>query len=187
MIEAIHISKAFDGQKVLDDVNLRVEGTVAVMAPSGTGKTTLLRILLGLETLDAGEVRIAGGRMAAVFQEDRLIEHMTALQNLSIAAPAQKKAELLNHLDCLGLLADADKRVSTFSGGMKRRVAIARAIACNPDILLLDEPFSGLDDAMKVRTAEYIRTHMQGKDIILVTHDREEACLLGAKEIIELK
>ncbi len=187
MLEAIHISKAFDGKTVLNDVNMRVEGTVAVMAPSGTGKTTLLRILLGLEKPDAGTIRVTGTRMAAVFQEDRLIEHMTALQNLSLAAPDRKRPALLEHLEALGLSSEANQPVKIFSGGMKRRVAIARAIACEPDMLLLDEPFSGLDDAMKVRAAEYIRTHMQGKDVILVTHDREEARLLEAREIIVLE
>lgn len=186
MLEAISVSKAFEGRPVLRDISLAVSGTVAIMAPSGAGKTTLLRILLGLLAPDAGEVRTGGARVGAVFQEDRLIEHMTALQNLALVAGKASRAQLREHLIRLGLNAEADKRVSAFSGGMRRRVAIARAIVYQPDALLLDEPFTGLDEEMRERTAQYILAHMRGKDIAIVTHDKEEARLLGAQRIFTL-
>lgn len=186
MLEAISVSKAFEGRPVLRDISLAVSGTVAIMAPSGAGKTTLLRILLGLLAPDAGEVRTGGARVGAVFQEDRLIEHMTALQNLALVAGKASRAQLREHLIRLGLNAEADKRVSAFSGGMRRRVAIARAIVYQPDVLLLDEPFTGLDEEMRERTAQYILAHMRGKDIAIVTHDKEEARLLGAQKIFTL-
>ena len=81
---------------------------------------------------------------------------------------------------------EAEKRVSAFSGGMRRRVAIARAIVYQPDVLLLDEPFTGLDEEMRERTAQYILAHMRGKDMAIVTHDKEEARLLGAQKIFTL-
>lgn len=186
MLEAISVSKSFEGKPVLQNVNLAVSGTVAIMAPSGSGKTTLLRILLGLLAPDAGEVRTGGARVGAVFQEDRLIEHMTALQNLALVAGKASRAQLREHLIRLGLNAEADKRVSAFSGGMRRRVAIARAIVYQPDALLLDEPFAGLDEEMRARSAQYIREHMRDKDMAVVTHDREEARLLGAQRIFTL-
>ena len=186
MLEAISVSKSFEGKPVLQNVNLAASGTVAIMAPSGSGKTTLLRILLGLLAPDAGEVRTGGARVGAVFQEDRLIEHMTALQNLALVAGKASRAQLREHLIRLGLNAEADKRVSAFSGGMRRRVAIARAIVYQPDALLLDELFTGLDEEMRERTAQYILAHMRGKDIAIVTHDKEEARLLGAQKIFTL-
>ena len=186
MLEAISVSKSFEGKPVLQNVTLAASGTVAIMAPSGSGKTTLLRILLGLLAPDAGEVRTGGARVGAVFQEDRLIEHMTALQNLALVAGKASRAQLREHLIRLGLNAEADKRVSAFSGGMRRRVAIARAIVYQPDALLLDEPFTGLDEEMRERTAQYILAHMRGKDIAIVTHDKEEARLLGAQKIFTL-
>ena len=99
MLEAISVSKSFEGKPVLQNVNLAVSGTVAIMAPSGSGKTTLLRILLGLLAPDAGEVRTGGARVGAVFQEDRLIEHMTALQNLALVAGKASRAQLKEHLE----------------------------------------------------------------------------------------
>ena len=135
------------------DISLAVSGTVAIMAPSGAGKTTLLRILLGLLAPDSGEVRTGGARIGAVFQEDRLIEHMTALQNLALVSGRASRAQLREHLARLGLEADAEKRVSAFSGGMRRRVAIARAIVYEPDVLLLDEPFAGLEMCIRDRLA----------------------------------
>ena len=184
MLEAISVSKAFEGRPVLRDISLAVSGTVAIMAPSGAGKTTLLRILLGLLAPDSGEVRTGGARIGAVFQEDRLIEHMTALQNLALVSGRASRAQLREHL--ARLEADAEKRVSAFSGGMRRRVAIARAIVYEPDVLLLDEPFAGLDEEMRARSAQYIREHMRDKDMAVVTHDREEARLLGAQRIFTL-
>ena len=111
---------------------------------------------------------------------------MTALQNLALVAGKASRAQLREHLIRLGLNAEADKRVSAFSGGMRRRVAIARAIVYQPDALLLDEPFTGLDEEMRERTAQYILAHMRGKDIAIVTHDKEEARLLGAQKIFTL-
>ena len=121
-----------------------------------------------------------------MFQEDRLIEHMTALQNLALVAGKASRAQLKEHLALLGLEVEAEKRVSAFSGGMRRRVAIARAIVYQPDVLLLDEPFTGLDEEMRERTAQYILAHMRGKDMAIVTHDKEEARLLGAQKIFTL-
>ena len=182
MLEAIAVSKSFEDRPVLQNVNLAVSGTVAIMAPSGSGKTTLLRILLGLLAPDAGEVRTGGARIGAVFQEDRLIEHMTALQNLALVAGKASRAQLREHLIRLGLNAEADKRVSAFSGGMRRRVAIARAIVYQPDVLLLDEPFAGLDHAAALHAAQVIEQQRAGRTVVAVSHGMED-CFAGYRTL----
>ena len=181
MLEAISVSKSFEGKPVLQNVNLAVSGTVAIMAPSGSGKTTLLRILLGLLAPDAGEVRTGGARVGAVFQEDRLIEHMTALQNLALVAGKASRAQLKEHLALLGLEVEADKRVSAFSGGMRRRVAILRALLCGADVIALDEPFKGLDEATRARVIDETKRLCRGKTVLMVTHEAAEAERMGAK------
>ena len=128
MLEAISVSKSFEGKPVLQNVNLAASGTVAIMAPSGSGKTTLLRILLGLLAPDAGEVRTGGARVGAVFQEDRLIEHMTALQNLALVAGKASRAQLREHLIRLGLNAEADKILATIINDSMSQYEKAKAI-----------------------------------------------------------
>ena len=143
-----HLCKSFGGRTVLRDLTFTAgPGITAVMAPSGTGKTTLLRILLGLERPDSGTVEgLAGKRLTAVFQEDRLLEHLSAEGNLRFVLgrvydPAAARALL----DRLGLPDTGAQPVREFSGGMKRRLALARALLAPFDALALDEPFTGLD------------------------------------------
>ena len=143
-----HLCKSFGGRTVLRDLTFTAgPGITAVMAPSGTGKTTLLRILLGLERPDSGTVEgLTGRRISAVFQEDRLLEHLSAEGNLRFVLgrvydPAAARALL----DRLGLPDTGAQPVREFSGGMKRRLALARALLAPFDALALDEPFTGLD------------------------------------------
>ena len=145
-----HLCKSFGGRTVLRDLTFTAgPGITAVMAPSGTGKTTLLRILLGLERPDSGTVEgLAGKRLTAVFQEDRLLEHLSAEGNLRFVLgrvydPAAARALL----DRLGLPDTGAQPVREFSGGMKRRLALARALLAPFDALALDEPFTGIDPA----------------------------------------
>ena len=157
------------------------EGRTALMGPSGCGKTTLLRILMGLEQADAGAVTgIAGQRLAAVFQEDRLFPQLSARKNLLAACPGALPQEAGRLLFELGLGESAAQRTRQMSGGMKRRVAIARALLYHPRLLLLDEPFTGMDAAARERAARCILAHTAGAAILLVTHSAEEAQLLGA-------
>ena len=144
------LTKSYGDSLVLDHVSLDLESgcPCCLMAPSGAGKTTLFRILMGLETADSGTIEGLEGRsFSAVFQEDRLLEGYTALQNIRFVTgrgyPAHELTAIIKHL----LPEDSLKKpVSEFSGGMKRRVAILRAILAPSEIILMDEPFTGLDE-----------------------------------------
>ena len=143
------ITKTFGENVVLRDFSAVVplEGVTVLRGPSGVGKTTLFRLLLGLEQPDSGEIRgMQGRKPAVVFQEDRLIPWASALENVSFVSNEQTAEECLRMLglgDSLHLLP------RELSGGMQRRVALARALAFHGDILFLDEPFTGLDEENK--------------------------------------
>ena len=178
------ICKSFEGRSVLKNVSFDFPeaAVTALRGPSGCGKTTLVNIILGLIEPDAGDVLMpASARTAAVFQEDRLIEHFSAARNVRLTAPASVTDEQIRSaLSELGLAQEGEKRVSEFSGGMRRRVAVIRAALFQPQFLLLDEPFKGLDEEMRARTAAFLRRNCAQATTILVTHDETEAALMGA-------
>lgn len=182
-----NVSKSFGEKKVLKDFSATFkEGvTTAIMGESGCGKTTLLRIIAGLEKADGGEVRKAGARVAYLFQEDRLIESLSAFDNIRLVSKASDE-EIKAMLFEMGLGADIDGKVADFSGGMKRRVSIARALLFDAPLVLLDEPFRGLDEQTKLKVAAVMQKSLAQKTVILVTHDSQEAALLGASEIIQM-
>ena len=186
MIQISNISKSFGDKKVLENVSFRFEAgvTTAISGPSGRGKTTLINILLGLMKPDSGTVSVRhGAKIACVFQEDRLIEHMTAYQNLRLVCRSDGK--IRHALNALGLDAANKDRVSKYSGGMRRRVAIARAVITDPDILILDEPFKGLDPAIRAAAADFILNSCPDACRILVSHDTSENKLMktGSKSL----
>ena len=171
------LCKSYVGRLVLDHVTFTAgPGVTWLRDPSGTGKTTLLRILLGLEQADSGAVSgLEGKHLAAVFQEDRLLEHLDAQGNMRfVLGPAYGEAFALSLLAELGLAGEAGKAVRAYSGGMKRRLALARALLAPSDALVLDEPFAGLDSENRCRCLEAIRRRTDGKPVLLVTHDGEE-------------
>ena len=184
------ICKSFEGRPVLEDVSFDFPeaAVTALRGPSGCGKTTLVNIILGLLAPDEGEVLLpASARTAAVFQEDRLIEHFSAARNVRLTAPASVTDEQIRSaLSELGLAQEGEKRVSEFSGGMRRRVAVIRAALFQPQFLLLDEPFKGLDEEMRERTAAFLRRNCAQATTILVTHDETEAALMGATAELDL-
>ncbi|MGI6239495.1 MAG: ABC transporter ATP-binding protein [Christensenellales bacterium] len=190
MIELRNISKSFDEKRVLVDVSYRFapRAVTAITGRSGQGKTTVLNIILGLVKSDAGEVIAQKGlRYACVFQEDRLIEHMDARQNVQLTAhPAVDGAQIEDVLARLGLDPKDDERVARYSGGMRRRVAIARAVLAKPDVLALDEPFKGLDVEARAAAAELILARCPDALILLVTHDADEIALMRAEHTLEL-
>ena len=177
------LCKAFGGKAVLQDFSCVLEeGRVtALMAPSGAGKTTLLRILLGLETADSGEITgLSGKRLAAVFQEDRLLEQLDAAGNLRFAlGAAYDEAAARALLAELGLGEVGDKRVRDWSGGMKRRLALARALLAPSDALALDEPFTGLDADNRAAAQRCVARAAREKIVLLVSH--EDDALTGAE------
>lgn len=172
MIEVKNISKSYNGRTVLENISFTVnEGEcVALTGESGAGKTTLMRIIAGLETADSGTVSIkADTKKTYVFQENRLLENKSVLDNILAVAPDKEKA--LNILKECKLYDDKDKKAGNLSGGMKRRLAVARALCYGGDIYFLDEPLRELDEETLKITAELIKREIKGKTAILITHD----------------
>lgn len=186
MIAFENVDFSYDGkQKVLDRFSLELPGSgvLCLFGPSGCGKTTLLRLLAGLEQPQAGRLLgLDGRRAAAVFQENRLLPWETVLENVTLAGdtPPEEVSRLLARL---GLGDAVDKRPAELSGGMKRRVAIARALAFSADILLLDEPFVGLEAELWTAIAREIHERYSGKPIVLVTHIAEQAEAMNARMV----
>ena len=179
-----HLCKAFDGKTVLKDVSLRLPtGEVScLMGPSGAGKTTLLRVLMGLETADSGSVTgLEGAKLGAVFQEDRLLDAMDAADNLRLVNPLITRREALDALGRLGLEGTEGQPAGTLSGGMRRRVALLRALLSDGQVLLLDEPFGGLDEATHALALGELERLRAGRTVLLVTHDPEDARRLGGR------
>ncbi len=152
-----------------------------IMGRSGCGKTTLLRLLLGLEKPSGGEIEGLPARMSAVFQEDRLCEELSAFGNVRLVAPKRTEEDIRAALAALLLDGEAQtKPVSELSGGMRRRVAIARALLAEGELILMDEPFKGLDEGTRETVITYVKEMTAGRTVILVTHDEEDATALCA-------
>lgn len=184
MIEIKKISVAYGENTVLRNCTLTVpDGSrAALMGPSGCGKTTLLRAAAGLLRPDSGSVKV-DGRIAFVFQEPRLFPWLTAEGNVAavLTGPASERCETaLAFLRRAGLGEAAGRYPHELSGGMQQRVSLCRALACGGDALLLDEPLKGLDDELKHEVAALIAQCSRGKALLLSTHDRQEAEMLGA-------
>lgn len=181
------ICKSFSGQQVLDNITISFsEGLInCIMGASGVGKTTLAYIIMGLLKPDSGEITgLSGKKISAVFQEDRLIEHWDAIKNIMLVSNkdvTKEKAE--NHLSKICLKEYEGKPVKDLSGGMRRRVAIVRAILSEYDVLIMDEPFKGLDEELKRQTITYVKENTKGKTLIIITHDKDEVIMLQAKLI----
>jgi sulfate transport system ATP-binding protein len=189
------VSKQFGDFTALQDVSLEVpEGSLtALLGPSGSGKSTLLRIIAGLETPDSGTVSIAGDDVSYVapqkrgigfvFQHYAAFTHMSVRDNVAFGLQIRKrsKAEIQSRVDELlelvGLTKWGDQRPSQLSGGQRQRMALARALAVAPKVLLLDEPFGALDAVVRAELRAWLRRlhDEQGTTTVLVTHDQEEA------------
>jgi iron(III) transport system ATP-binding protein len=192
-IELRSAAKRFGEAPVLDDVNLTVtEGSMtAILGASGSGKTTLLRIIAGFERLDAGVLSIEGRvvddgtrtlapqhrRIGYVPQDGALFPNLTALANIGFGLPRRERARASELLEIVGLAGMGDRRPHQLSGGQQQRVALARALAVRPSVVLLDEPFSSLDAALRESVRRDVGRILKnaGTTTILVTHDQDEA------------
>lgn len=182
------VSKSFDNKNVISNFTYRFEqGKIyCLMGESGCGKTTLLNLIMGIHKPEKGEITGVPQRVSAVFQEDRLCEEFTPVGNLlAVSKKGCSPKKIHRLLDELGLAEHKAKAVSCLSGGQKRRVAIARALLVESDVLILDEPFKGLDEAMRKAVVETVLSNAKGKTIIVATHDVKDCQLLSA-EIIKL-
>ena len=196
MLELKNISKRFGDKQILSDFNLTIpeKKILVIVGPSGGGKTTLLRMLAGLETIDSGEILYNGQSLALdelgkrnllgfVFQDFQLFPHLSVLENLTLSPmktmgvskqAAEEKAYQL--LERLGLANHADAYPFSLSGGQKQRVALARAMMIDPEIICYDEPTSALDPELRLEVEKLI---LQNRDLgitqIVVTHDMQFA------------
>ena len=196
MLELRNINKAFSGKQILTNFSLSIpeKQILAIVGPSGGGKTTLLRMLAGLETIDSGEIYYNGESLAIdelekrnllgfVFQDFQLFPHLSVLENLTLSPiktmsmnkeAAEKKARGL--LEQLGLAGHADAFPFSLSGGQKQRVALARAMMIDPEIIGYDEPTSALDPELRLEVEKLILQNKErGMTQIVVTHDLQFA------------
>ena len=189
MITLRGVTKRFGTQVVLDGLDLDLaDGVVtAVMGPNGSGKTTLARLLLGLTAPDDGTITGVDVRRGAMtFQEDRLCEQLTAVGNVRLVLDhaTHSVAAVADELRLVGLDPDAlAKPVRDLSGGQRRRVAIVRAVLPAADLVVLDEPFKGLDTDAKGQLMDYVRKRCAGRTVLLITHDAAEAEWLDARVV----
>ena len=187
MLKLTGISHSYGDHPVLKAVDLTVApgGRIALMGPSGCGKTTLLRIALGLLTPSGGTVENTFRKTTAVFQEPRLLNWRTALQNVNLVLGDRKNTleTAKHHLTQVNLGDALDKYPRELSGGMQQRVSLARALAAEGDLLILDEPFKAMDEALRNEVMALVAQTEAA--ILLVTHGEEEAKALGC-EIIRL-
>ena len=180
-----NLSKRYGETVVFRDFSARIPlgETTVITGVSGGGKTTLLRLLLGLETPDAGVIAGVPARRAAVFQEDRLCPQLTALENVRLAAGRKKEREAREMLARLGLSDSLAVPAAALSGGMRRRCALARALCADFSLLALDEPFKGLDEANRRAAMEAVRDFSHDKTVLFVTHDAAEAGFFGGNAL----
>lgn len=185
-----NVSKTYGEKQVLSQLSKEFPAgeTTVIMGVSGCGKTTLLRILLGLEKADSGEVTGMPERVAVLFQEDRLCEDVSAYENIALVLERKKtrtqKDAQKHHVEQeaaqVGItVEDLTQNVMELSGGMRRRIALLRALLYDADCVILDEPFKGLDAATKQIVMQYVKEKNAGKTTFLVTHDSAEADFFG--------
>lgn len=188
MIKLENICKSYDEKTVLDNIMAEFpdDSITCIMGESGAGKTTLVRIIAGLENADRGTVSGAGV-VSFDFQEDRLINDISAADNIMLVLDKndfgghdKKTMRKIINENLAEVLKDypSDKNTGTYSGGMKRRVCLVRAMMKKSDTVILDEPFSGMDEETKILAAEYIKKHRDGRICIVVTHEKSDSGLL---------
>ena len=187
MISIKGLTHGYDGKVILSSIDLSIKenGIYVIMGESGIGKTTLLNLIAGLITPNSGEINTYGKKISYMFQEARLLPWMSVIDNVNLVLGGGKSTReiAMAHLTDVGLGEDLDKYPSDLSGGMAGRVSFARTIAYDADIILLDEPFNGIDRANVMNMISIIKKHQSDKIIVVVTHSEEYAELLSDKKI----
>lgn len=187
-VQVKNLYKTYGNHVVFDNLNINFKNNniTVLLGPSGCGKTTLLNIISGIEKKYSGEVILKDSSISYIFQEDRLIPNLTVFENVSFVLKSTMSKEETNkitnrYLSLVKLTEYKDMLPEKLSGGMKRRVTIARAFAYKSKLLLMDEPFKGLDYKLKNEIIEeFLKIHNEDKrTVILVTHDIKEAEALG--------
>lgn len=177
-----NVYKRFGDRIVMEDFScvFKAHEITCITGKSGCGKTTLMRMILGFESPDAGSILgLEGIKPSVVFQEDRLCKNLSAAANVRLVMPrGASEDEIKRIFEALGLSDALYQPVRTLSGGMRRRVALARALMADYNLLLLDEPFNGLDVSTRARAINCLRSRLAGRTAIVITHDPIEADLL---------
>ena len=179
MVDIREISFSYGKEKIIDKLTLKIEenGLYAIMGPSGCGKSTLFYLIAGLLSPAEGTIAVSCKELGFSFQEPRLLPWLTAEDNIKFASRDKKTAtqRAISLLSDLSLEDSANKYPSELSGGMQKRVSLARTLINEPDLLLLDEPFSGLDEDNKERIIKSIKEYSKNAIVLLITHDSAEA------------
>lgn len=180
------IKKSYGSLTVLDGLELTFwpRANYCIMGPSGSGKTTLLHLLLGLEQPDHGSITGQPAHFSCVFQEDRLFEQLSPVDNLLLTTPGLTRSQIKTQLSALLPAESLTRPVSSLSGGMKRRVAIGRALLAPSQAIIMDEPFTGLDEKTKKAVIQFIKGTKKDRLLIISTHQPEDVQLLGAKRYV---
>ena len=183
-----NLKKRYNDKVVLNNFNYTFKDkTISfIMGASGVGKTTLIKILMGLVQADDGKViGINNKKISVVFQEDSLCENLSVLLNIKLVCENISNLEIEKYLELLDLKDCMHKRVRELSGGMKRRIAIIRALLYDFDLLIMDEPFKGLDKETKIKVMDFVISKLENKSAIIITHDMDE--IMYFKKFRQLK
>ncbi len=183
MLKINDLTFSYGDKKIFSDFSLEIKNgeKIWLSGPSGCGKTTLIKLILGLLKAQSGKINKGNITPSVVFQENRLFPFYTVMQNIELVGGDKQKAKEI--LAFLGITDTENAYPSSLSGGMKRRVAIARALSVPFDLLILDEAFNGIDENNTQSACDCIKKFTEGKTVILITHNPDEAKLLGAKKV----
>lgn len=183
MIKMSGLCFSYGGKEVFQDLSLELpDGICCIQGASGRGKTTLLRLIAGLLKPDCGSISGVPEQVAYLFQEDRLLPWKSAAGNVSAVLPKNRVDEAKFWLAAVELRGEADSLPENLSGGQKRRISLARALAFGGDLLILDEPFEGLDPGLTERMVVLVKSHFS--DILVTSHSAYETELWGGTGII---